>query len=417
MIETASPRGRWYAFSLGSAIIFFVFAVAFSAMPVLFSEIAAELDLSLVQVGTIWGAGSAAGIFSILAAGLLVDRFGVRRVLAVFCLMAGVFGALRGLSTNMSTLLVTSILFGMATEPLPVIVVKSISQRFHGHGLGTVYGILNASVGGGMMLGAALSATVLSPLLGGWHNVLYVYGGISVVLGIAWYLTVPDPPASPETTLPVQIPSFRRSLSRVTRSRNVWFIAIAMMGFAGSNKGVMGYLPLYLRNAGWTAAGADGALAALNAAGMAASIPFSLLSDRLGRRKTVLIPALVVSMTGILLLTWVLGPAVWLLAVLAGIFRDMIWAMAATMTVESDGIGPEYAGTAVGMVHAFTRLGYTFAPPAGNALEALSAGMPYAFWAGLGGLALLFFLFVPETGRGAREHAAAPTGDITPRRP
>ena len=152
-------------------------------MPVLFAEIASELDLSILQVGTIWGASSAAGIFSILPVGFLADRYGVRRVLAVFCLAAGVFGASRGLSTDMPTLVVTSVLFGIA----------------------------------------------------------------------------------------------------------------------------------------------------------------------------------------------------------------------ATMTVESEGIGPEYAGTAVGIVHGFTRLGYTIAPP---------AGMPYAFWAGLCGLALLFFLFVPETGRRSLNYPA-----------
>ncbi|MCJ7604520.1 MAG: MFS transporter [Dehalococcoidales bacterium] len=417
MIETGSQGGRWYAFSLGSAIVFFVFAAAVTAMPVLFAEIASELDLSILQVGTIWGASSAAGIFSILLAGFLADRYGVRRVLAVFCLAAGVFGASRGLSTDMPTLVVTSVLFGMAAEPVPVIVVKSVSQWFRGRGLGMAQGIMTASVGGGLMLGSALSATVLSPLLGGWNNVLYLYGGISVVLGIVWYLTVPEPLASPQTGSDIPLPSLRRAFGRVTRSRNVWLIAIAMMGFAGANKGVMGYLPLYLRNAGWTAVSADGALAALNAAGTAASVPFTLLSDRLGRRKTVLIPALFISIAGILLLTWVLGPAVWLLVILAGVFRDMVWAMAATMTVESEGIGPEYAGTAVGIVHGFTRLGYTFAPPAGNALEVISAGMPYAFWAGLCGLALLFFLFVPETGRGMKGHAAAPSGVLTRRKP
>lgn len=396
----ASGR-RWYVVGLGAAINLVVFAMATSCMPVLFSEIADELGLSIVQIGTVWGASSVAGIFSILTAGLLSDRFGARRILTVSCLLAGVFGALRGLSDSFATLTITSLLFGLASEPVPVILIKSASLWFHERGLGTAQGIITAFVGGGMMLGAMLSATVLSPLLGGWKHVMFFYGALSVLMGIIWFLTVPEP-AKAEAS--VSTP--RQALSYVARIRGVWLIAIAMMGFAGCNKGLMGYLPLYLRNSGWTAAGADGALAALNAAGTAAAIPLTLLSDKLDLRKTVLVPGLIITVIGVGLLSVVTGPAVWLLAVLAGVSRDMIWAVAATMIVETEGIGPVYAGTAVGIVHAFTRLGYTFSPPAGNSLVAISEGLPFVFWAGLSGLALIIFLFAKETGRGRqRNHA------------
>jgi hypothetical protein len=80
--------------------------------------------------------------------------------------------------------------------------------------------------------------------------------------------------------------------------------------------------------------------------------------------------------------------------------------MASTVIVETGGIGPVYAGTAVGIVHAFTRVGYTFSPPAGNSLVAISEGLPFAFWAGLSALGVLLFLFVKETGRGRRTNPA-----------
>ena len=396
MIETVSPGRRRYALVLGCAISFFVFAVATSAMPVLFDEISRDLNLSIVQVGVVWGASSAAGIVSIIVAGLLADRYGVRRVLAVFCIMAGVFGAVRGLADSLGTLVGTCILFGLFAEAVPVIVVKTVSQWFHGRNLGAAQGVLTASVGGGLMVGAAISATVMSPWLGGWHHVLMAYGVVSVVLGLLWFATAPAPPALSSPDIHERPASFGASLRRVTRSRSVWLIAIAMMGFAGSNKSVMGYLPLYLRNAGWSNTSADGALAALNAAGTSCAIPFALLSDRLGRRKTVLMPALVISIAGTFMLAWFTTPAVWLFAVMVGMVRDMIWAMAATMAVEAEGIGPENAGTAVGLVHSFTRLGYTIAPPAGNALAAASPGAPYLVWAGLGVLAFIFFWMVPE---------------------
>jgi len=405
MIDNGSSGKRWYVVGLGATINLIVFAMATACMPVLFSEIADELGLSIVQVGTVWGVGSVAGIFSILAAGSLADRFGAKRILTIGCLLAGIFGALRGFSDSFTTLAITSLLFGFASEAIPVVVIKNTSLWFHDRGLGTAQGIITACVGGGMMLGAMLSATVMSPLLGGWKNVMFFYGGISVLVGIICFLTIPDP-SRLETAGSTVSRAPRQALSHVSRIRGVWLIAIAMMGFAGCNKGLMGYLPIYLRNSGWTAAGADGALAALNAAGTAAAIPLTLLSDKLGLRKALLLPGLIITVIGVGLLSVVNGPAVWLLAIMAGVFRDMIWAMAATVTVETEGIGPVYAGTAVGIVHAFTRVGYTFSPPAGNSLVLIYEGLPFVFWAGLSALALVAFLFVKETGKRRRTDTA-----------
>ncbi|OGO01442.1 MAG: hypothetical protein A2Y90_02240 [Chloroflexi bacterium RBG_13_52_12] len=390
---------RWYVVGLGAAINLFVFAMATACMPVLFSEIAADLNLTILQIGTVWGLGSVAGIFSILTAGLLADRFGAKRVLTIACLLAGVFGALRGISDSFFSLTLTSLLFGLAAEAIPVIVIKNASQWFQDKGLGTAQGIITACVGGGLMLGSMLSATVLSPRLGGWQGVMFFYGAVSVLAAIVWFFTVPEPPRTESSPFTAFLTP-RRALSHVLRSRGVWFIAIAMMGFAGGNKGLMGYLPVYLRDNNWTPASADGALAALNAAGTIAAIPLTLASDKLGSRKAVLLPGVLVTVIAVGFLSVVTGPPVWLLAVLSGVFRDMIWAVAATMTVETEGIGAAYAGTSVGIVHAFTRVGYTFAPPAGNAFVSIQAGLPFVFWAGLSLLALIAFLFVRETGRG-----------------
>ncbi len=393
-----SPLRRRYAFGLAATINFFVFAAAMAALPVLFDEIADELGLNIVEIGAVWGLTSAVGVVSIIAGGILADRLGTRLVLALFCAGAGLFGALRGISGNLTELIITSLFFGMAAEAVPAIVIKSASQWFHDRGLGAAQGFLTACVGGGMMFGAMISATVLSPWLGGWRNVLYLYAGISFVLGVVWYFTVPEAPAAAAPS--GARPPFWESFRRVLRCKNVWLIGIAMMGFAGSNKGLMGYLPLYLRDRGWSNVAADASLAVYNAAGTAASVPLTLMSDRLGKRKAILVPSLVISTLGIGLLGFTSGAPFWLVVVVTGAFRDMIWAMAATMTVESEGIGPGYAGTAVGIVHAFTRFGYTYAPAAGNALAEVMPGAPFLFWAGLCFVGLIFFALAKETGRG-----------------
>ena len=65
---------------------------------------------------------------------------------------------------------------------------------------------------------------------------------------------------------------------------------------------MIGYLPTYLRDIGWTAASADGTVATFNALSTLGAIPLALLSNRFGLRKAVLFPVLVVTILGIALL-------------------------------------------------------------------------------------------------------------------
>ena len=92
----------------------------------------------------------------------------------------------------------------------------------------------------------------------------------------------------------------------------------------GCIMGMTGYLPLYLREQGWTAASADGTLASFYATSTICVILLASLSDRLGSRKVILFPALLVTLICLSLLPFVEGNIIWLLMILAGIFMDIL---------------------------------------------------------------------------------------------
>ncbi len=54
-----------------------------------------------------------------------------------------------------------------------------------------------------------------------------------------------------------------------------------------------------------------------------------------------------------------------------------------TSIIETEGVGPAYAGTAIGVVMVFSGLGNLLAPPLGNSLARAGPGAPFAFWAAL----------------------------------
>jgi len=387
---------RWYILVLAALTFTFAVAMPTMCMPVLFEEIAKDLELNLVQIGTVWGMVPLAGMFVVLIGGLLGDRFGTKRVLSVSCFLTGLAGALRGLSGNFMSLAATLFLFGLLNAVIPPIVHKTCGVWFSGRHLGLANGVVAMGMAVGFTVGAMISATVLSPLLGGWRNVLFLYGAISVVISVLWLLTRSEPNQIEQSTDSASTVPLRQALSRVVRIRDVWFLGFILVGQSGCIQGMLGYLPLHLRKIGWTGASADGALAAFHAISMIGVIPIALLSDRLGSRKAVLFAATLMTAIGVGLLSIANVTMVWASVIVAGIVRDGFMAVFMTTIIEIDGVGAAYAGTAMGLVMTLSRLIAFLSPPIGNSLADTNPGLPFVFWAALAAVALLCFYFTME---------------------
>jgi len=394
--DSVAPRYKWYILTLGALTHTITVAIPFMAMPVLFDEISKELGLNLVQVGWVWGITALAGILTGLVGGTLGDRFGTKRVLAVSCILGGMTCALRGLSSDYVTLIVTSFLFGLVPASIPVNVHKVCGIWFSGRRLGFANGIVSVGMALGFMLGSALSASILSPWLGGWRQVLYLYGANSLIMGILWSFTQASPVSTGAQTRHESKVSLKKGIPYVARIRNIWFVGLAMLGINACIEGTLGYLPLYLRRIGWPETNADAALATFHGISLIAAIPIALLSDRLGSRRKMLMAATLMTAAGIGLLAFSSGSLVWLGVCVAGVVRDGFMAILMTMIIEVKAIGAKYAGTAIGFVMIFSRTGNLISPPLGNSLAEYNPAIPFMFWAVLALMGLLGFHFFKE---------------------
>jgi len=388
---TDGSRYRWYMLALSGATATLAVAAPSMAMPVLFSEIAADLQLSLIQIGAIWGMVSFAGLFAGLAGGMIGDRFGTKRTLAIACLLIGLAGASRGLSNGLVTMTVTVFLTGLVSAAIPMNLHKVCAVWFSGKRLGSANAVISAGMALGFMIGSLISATVLSPWLGNWRNVLFFYGAIAVLISIPWAFTRVAPAEQERLASGRSSPSIRRTLSHVARLRDVWILGIALLGVGGGVQGLLGYLPLYLRGIEWSAARADACLAGFHAISLLAVIPLALLSDRIGSRKKLLVGATLMVSTGIGLLSIVDGVVIWIAVLMAGAVRDGYMAVFMTTTTELHGVGAKYAGTAIGLAMTLSRVGGLIAPPLGNSLAIYDPRAPFVLWAAMAllGLAVL----------------------------
>jgi len=397
--KTSRANQRWFVLALAALTFTFVVAMPTMCLPVLFEEISDDLGLSLVQIGTVWGMAPLAGVFVVLVGGLLGDRFGTKRVLSTACFLAGLSGALRGLSVDFFTLAATLFLFGLVTASIPPVVHKTCGIWFSGRHLGLANGVVSMGMAVGFTLGAMISATTLSPWLGGWRNVLLLYGAISIAIGLLWLLT-PSRPAQVESSTGQEgLVPLRQALSRVIRIRGVWILGFILVGQLGCVQGMLGYLPLYLREIGWMPASADGALAAFHATSMVGVLPIAFLSNRLSSRKSALLAATLMTAIGVGLLSVAGGAMVWASVIIAGVFRDGFMAVLTTMIMETEGVGATYAGTALGLVLTLARPISFASPPIGNSLASTNPGLPFIFWTALAAAALLGFVFLKQESR------------------
>ncbi len=396
--ERPADPYRWVILAMGTATNAIVAAAPMMALSVLFDEIQRDLNLSLVEVGILWSIAALPGLLVSLLGGALGDRFGPKRLIIGIALLAGIFGGLRAWAFDFYSLIVLNSLLGGAIMPVTLSGFKAAGMWFPRQQLGMANGVLSIGMAGGFLVGSLVSATWLSPWLGGWRNVFLFYGALSLFMILPWSLTRAAPAsdgramtsAAPETA------SMRASLTVVARLRSIWLLGVVLMGLSGCVQGALGYLPLYLRGAGWAPANADQALALFHTVSMLFALPIALGSDRLGSRKRVLLIALAAIVLGIGAIGIVSGPAIWAAVVVAGFVRDGFMAIFMTAVAEVEGVGARYAGTATGLVMVFASLGNLLAPPLGNSLAGLAPGTPFLFWAALAFGALAVLTQVPE---------------------
>lgn len=366
-------------------------------MPVLFKEIADDLGLNLTQIGAIWGMFPLGSIFVVLIGGLLSDRFGFRRTLIFSCFLTGLSGAARGFAFDFIALMATSIIFGMVSSIAPTASSVAAGSSLSENRKGLAQGILMTTAGTGMVITTSISATVLSPLLGGWRNVMFFYGVINIIISGLWLFTIKQI-VSDTTAASTSLNDFLKPLLQIIRIKAVWLIGMVGFFYMASVQSMVGFLPLYLRGTGWTAASADVALATFMASGAIGAIPLALLSDKIGRRKIFLLAAFLSAIVCMGFLTVIHNQIIWGLIIFAGFFNSIVPALLNTICFEEKTVEPRILGMAISFNIALSHLGMAISAPIGNSLAYIYYGLPFVFWTVLAILGLIFLGLLKETG-------------------
>jgi sugar phosphate permease len=392
-----------------------------------------SFDLSNAQIGGLTSATAVAYAPTLVFAGWLADRIGVRRALLIGTSITGVCIGAVALAPSYGAMLVLLGLSGFGCGFIYPTAVKAIMVWFPARERATAVGVNQAAVNVSGMLGAVIMPALA--LAFSWRaGFLFAAALAFVVCGVAAaFYRDPRPGESPaevaagavdagaddyvgmgeiEQGLPLVTGDERldRAAARpgflaVIRSRDILLLGLAAMFLCMVEFAALSQLVLFL-NVTWayTVTAAAGLLALTQLAGAIGKPLSGLVSDRLlhRRRKPALLFLAVLAGLACAILA-LAGPgsswALWLALLLLGVGAIGWGGLFGTLAGET--AGPAAAGAAAGVTAAIDNIGIFLGPPLFGLIVDRTGSYVPAWWAmvAAAGGAVVLLAFVRERRR------------------
>ncbi len=362
-----------------------------------------ELNLTSAQAGLFMSAAAFGYMLTVIPAGWLVDRIGVRWLLLVGEIVGGIFIASMFTVTTFTQGLVIMALAGMGMGCLMPSTTKGVLVWFPAKERATAMGVKQTAVN----LGGIVTATTLPTvaLTFGWHYGFLGIGIIAIAIGIVSFVLYKQPPpdTSPDLVEAVASSKTKPSVREVYKSRDIWLVMASAVCLTIVEFSTIAYFVLYLKEVLLYAVVTAGfVLAILETGGVFGKPIVGVISDRLfhGNRKNVYILLCALAFVASLAFAFVgRGSSLWLIIpiALALGFAAMGWG-GLNLTLIGEFAGRERAGTAAGVGVVFIMIGNIIGPPTfGRIIDTTgSYQIAWLFLAVMGLLATILLIFVRE---------------------
>jgi SHS family lactate transporter-like MFS transporter len=306
--------------------------------------------------------------------GLAADRFGRRTTLMVDVLLYSIFEFLTGFSTGLTMFLVLRALFGVAMGGEWGVGASLVMETIPEDSRGLVSGILQAGYPSGYLL-ASIVFFLLFPIIG-WRG-MFIVGAVPALLVLYIRRNVQESPAFLQRQAKPQRPFL--TVLRENIPLFIWAVLL-MTAFNFFSHGTQDLYPTFLETQRQYDSYTVGAIAIVyNIGAIVGGLTFGALSQRWGRRRTIVIAALLAIPVAPL---WVWGQGPVMLAIGAFLMQLFVQGAWGIVPVHLNELSPdEVRGTFPGFAY---QLGNLLA--SGNA--SIQAGLAKQ-WSGDYALALL----------------------------
>ena len=270
-----------------------------SLMPMALPFIGQEFHLSPTVMGVVISAFFVGYGSMQIPGGLVADKFGPRKSIALGVFFWSVFSLLTGTVSSLAELIGVRVLFGLGEGIHPPAAFKAISAWFGSTERARANGLVLSSNSLGPMFAPALFAVVIAAY--GWRTAFYLdcIPGFLVATAVFWYLR-DAPNEHPQMTATelaeIGAPEQARQkipFSELFKYSALWKLFFIYMTWDMTWWGFQAWLPSYLLKVrGFTLLRTGFATSLPFAAGFVGLLAAAYISDHIGRRKPVLIAVL-----------------------------------------------------------------------------------------------------------------------------
>jgi cyanate permease len=428
--DTTASRGDYLLLglaSLGYACLTFVWFSVAAFLPVLTTG----LGLSGTDAGLLTGIIPLVYVPFSLASGLAIDRIGAPRAIATGLLLFGVAQLARGFAPGFPTLLALTGLVGLGGTAITFGLPKLVAERFSPTRSGTLSSVYLLGSYLGIAAAFGLGRAILGPLLGGWRPV-FRWSGLAVLgFALVWIAaagwvarrhdhdadrrtgetdtehdaseaneadggtelgtgTAADAESEEDRTA---VRSIGADLKRVGTHPEMRLLVLVGAMYLFTLHGLQNWLAVALEARGVGPSIAAGMATLFVAARALGTLSIPPLSDLLSRRRGAVMTCGALAAIGVLGLLRS-GTALVLTGVvitLVGVGLGGLGPLVRALPIEFEGIGPEFTGTAVGLIFAIGELGGFAGPFLVGAIRDLTGSFEVALSVFvLGGLLVVF---------------------------
>ena len=279
-----------------------------------------------------------------LVFGLAADRYGRRITLMVDVLLYSVFEFLTGFSTGLTMFLVLRALFGIAMGGEWGVGASLVMETIPEDSRGLVSGILQAGYPSGYLL-ASIVFFLLFPVIG-WRG-LFIVGAVPALLVLYIRRNVQESPAFVQRQAKPQRPFV--TVLRENIPLFIWAVLL-MTAFNFFSHGTQDLYPTFLETQRQYDSYTVGAIAIVyNVGAIVGGLFFGVLSQRIGRRRAIVIAALLAIPVAPL---WVYGQGPVMLAIGAFLMQLFVQGAWGIVPVHLNELSPdEVRGTFPGFAY------------------------------------------------------------------
>jgi sugar phosphate permease len=282
----------WLIWSLAAAFFFTEYFARVSPS-VMTAELMRAFKINAFALGTLASLFYYAYISMQLPVGILMDRYGCRRLLTVTALLCGLSCILFGIAHHLYIAELARFIMGFSAAFAFVGALKLASEWFPPYRFGLLAGMTQA-LG---MLGAAFGEGPVSLLVAqiGWRSTMLLIGGILLLIALLMSITIKNRPHYTATSTPLPPLSLIASFLLVIKQPQTWINGIAV-GFLYAPTETFAELwgPTYLENVHHLKPAIASSAVGMVFIGWFISSPImGWVSDRLGRRQPIVIASVI----------------------------------------------------------------------------------------------------------------------------